>query len=743
MSPARFRRGDLLEGADPRRLAAILSRGRDLVLLLDPSGVIVEAQGALESFAVDPVTLAGTRIQDLVEEVEIPRLERLLAEAPERPGSGAVADMDVQVEGSSWRNVEITARNELDTPTVNALVVTMHDVSERKEREDQLRSNALRDPLTKLPNRTLFADRLNQTLQANGRRTEQAAVLFLDIDDFKAINDRLGHQAGDQLIIAIAGRLKAPLRAVDTPARLGGDEFAVLLERADETAAVDVAKRILGAFETPFALGGEMVAIHVSIGVAVSSGIGESGSELLRRADMAMYAVKGSSGPGFEVFRSRPDDGFEAPTDGQGNVVQLDRARRDRSKIRALIDDPDSISTVYQPIVELGDGRIAGYEALSRFASQPDTEGTFSRAHRCGLGSFLEARAIAKALETPRPPESFLCLNLSPPALLSRDVQEALPRTLEDVVIEVTEQELTSKQGLVSEAVAVLRRRGARLAIDDAGAGYAGLKHLMDYSPDLIKLDKSLIQGSHRDMHKGALVESLVRYANRIGAATCAEGIESRGDLDFAQAAGIDYAQGYLLAKPAEPWVQSLGVAMNSANRSALPGVRTSRERLAAMIAHALSWRDIDAVLALVAMTVGADQAYLSRLEPLGSYVVLVAAHGEPAYDMPYPLSEYPTTKAVLDSGKAQALSINDPATDPSEAELLIAEGMVTALLLAVQLSGESIGLLEISSSQQRAWSPEDLDYLAFVSQHLAGALSRLTRTRSVHQGSAGVSEPA
>ncbi len=736
MSGGRFRRGDLLEGADPRRLAAVLDRGRDAVLLLDSAGVITDAFGAVETFAMDSRQLVGRRLQDLVADEEVTRIERVLTDAPEKPGASTHAEVDVRIASSPWRHVELSIRNELSSTDVGALVVVMRDVSERKEMEDRLRLDALHDPLTKLPNRTLFADRLNQTLQAQGRRAEQAAVLFLDVDDFKSINDRLGHEAGDQLMVAIAGRLRGPLRAIDTPARLGGDEFAVLLERADETAAVDVAKRILAAFEPPFSLGGELIGIDVSIGVAISSSLSDTGSELLRRADMAMYAVKANAGSRYEVFRAPAE---EAPGgDGPVNVVQLDRARRDRSEIRALLDDPDAISMLYQPIVGLGDGRIAGYEALARFNTEADPEGTFAQAHRCGLGSFLEAHAIAKALEAPRPEGTFLSLNLSPPALLSRDVQAALPDVLEDVVIEVTEQELASKQGLVREAVAVLRRRGARLAIDDAGAGYAGLKHLMDYSPDLIKLDRTLVQGSHRDMHKGALVESLVRYAHRIGAATCAEGIEGRGDLDFAVGAGIEYVQGYLLARPGAPWVEDLGTPLTGSNRLDMPSVRTPRERLAAMLASATSWRDVDAVLALVAMTVGADQAYLSRLEPRGNYVVLVAAHGQPAYDMPYPLAEYPTTRAVLDTGEAQALSTLDPAIDPTEAELLIAEDMVTALLLPVRDKRESIGLLEISSSQQRSWSPEDLDYLTFVSEHLAGALARLTRMRSI-QGSAGV----
>ena len=743
MPSGRFQRGDLLEMTDAGRLAAILNRGQDVMLLLDSTGLITDSFGDTGNLGLDERMPVGLCIHDLIAHDEADRLEQALATAPSRSGACTVLQMNLRSPSSPWRSVELSIRDELGSPDINAFVATFRDVSGRTETEGRLRHAALHDPLTRLPNRTLFADRLNQTLQSQGRGIGGTAVLFLDIDDFKGINDRFGHEAGDQLMVALAGRLRAPLRAGDTPARLGGDEFAILLAQTDESGAVDVAKRILAAFDPPFAVGGELVNVEVSIGVAMSSGLDDTGSELLRRADMAMYAVKASDGSRFEVYRERAE---AAEIDGGGenpvNVVQLDRARRDRSEIRALLDDPDTISVLYQPIVELSDGRIAGYEALARFPVETDTEAAFTKAHRCGLGSFLEAKTIAKAVETPRPAGTFLSLNLSPPALLSHDVQEALPAALEDIVIEVTEQELASKQGMVADAVAVLRRRGARLAIDDAGAGYAGLKHLMDYSPDLIKLDRTLIQGSHRDMHKGALVESLVRYAHRIGAATCAEGIEDRSDLDFAVATGIDYAQGYLLAKPGAAWVEQLDTHLPASDKSRMPSTRTPRERLAAMLAGATSWRDVDAVLALAAMAVGADQAYLSRLEPRGSYLVLVAAHGQPAYDMPYPLAEYPTTAAILESGQAEGLSIYDPAVDPREAEILIAEGMVSALLVPVQDRHESIGLLEITSSQQREWSPEDRGYLDFVSVQLGSALTRLTRIPSLSGAAGGRPKP-
>jgi len=743
MSPGRFQSAAPPASRDPDLLAALLEGGSDVVLLLDAEQRIREAFGATAELAASPGQLTGRRIHELVQEGDVVRLDRMLARASRSPGAYPVAEMRMRFRDSSWRAVELFVRNELARPEVDGIVVTVRDVSERKATEERLRLDALHDPLTRLPNRTLFADRLSQALERQRRRGGRAAVLFLDLDDFKSVNDRLGHESGDELIIAVAGRIKASLRTTDSAARLGGDEFAVLLEQADEGAAVDVTKRILDAFEPPFVLDGEAVRVELSIGIATSSSSADTGSELLRRADMAMYAAKMGGKARYEVFQQRAEAPLRTAHEEAGqqadpvNVARLERAQRERDEIRALLDDPAAVQIRYQPIVELASGRIAGYEALARFEIDGPPDSIFAQAHRCGLGSFLEAKTITRALEAPaRPHGTFLSLNLSPTALLSREVQRALPAALDNVIIEVTEQELAPRLDAVAEAVALVRRRGARLAIDDAGAGYAGLKHLMDYSPDLIKLDRTLIHGSHRDLHKGALVESLVRYARRVGAATCAEGVEERGDLDLIIAAGVDHAQGFLFASPAEPWISADGLhARVSSSASGLEpaqAARTPRDRLALMLSSASRWEDVDAVLTLIAMTLAANQAYLSRLDPRGSYVVLVAAHGQPAYDMPYPLAEYPTSAAVLESGVPRRVSIHDPAADPREVELLIAEGMVTALLHPVRADGETVGLLEIYSAQEREWTPEEHDYLEFVSGHLGGVLTRLRRSRSL-----------
>ncbi len=722
-------------------LEALLEEASDALILLDPAGVIQTVLAGAGNLTTEPAELEGQPLADVVDPDDAPRIERVLKHVTSSAGNQGSAETRMRFRDSSVRPVELLVRNRLDRPAVGAVVVVVRDISLRKAREERLRQDALHDPLTALPNRTLFTDRLAQALQRQRRSHGQVAVLFVDIDEFKSVNDRLGHRAGDQLMIAIASRLGSSLRSSDTAARLGGDEFGVLLEGASQIDACEVADRILKAFTPPFSIDNHSFEVTASIGIATSIHPTDSGSELLRRADLAMYAAKMSDRSGhYEVFQPRTEDALRAAQDSTTaievdpvNVVRLDRAQRERGEIRALLQDGNGVRTVFQPIIELRTGRVAGYEALSRFPTLmrgPDE--VFGQAHRCGLGSFLEANAIAAALRaTDRPADTFISLNVSPTALMSRELVRLLPSSLDEIVVEVTEQELAPRSDLVHDALALVRGRGGRIAVDDAGAGYAGLRHLTDFSPDMIKIDHELIHGAHRDLHKGALIESLVNYAQRIGASTCAEGVEEKADLEFVRASGVDFVQGFLLAHPAEPWSQPEAEAIERLiRRAADPEVAqpagSPRERLAAVLARAARWHDVDQVLGLIAITLAVDRVYLSRFHPVERYVTLVAAHGRADYDIPYPLSEYPTTAQVIEGMEPRAVSVRDPAADPHEVELLLNEGMASGLLHPVGGEAECIGLLEIYSRRDRDWTPQEKRYLAHIVDSLGATMARL-----------------
>lgn len=721
-------------------LEALLEEASDALVLVDSAGLVREVLASAGNLAALPADIAGQALADLVDPDDASKVDRVLRHVTDGSGDGST-ETRMRFRDSSLHPVELLVRNRLDRVEVGAVVVVVRDISERVAREERLRQDALHDPLTALPNRTLFADRLAQALQRQRRSSGSVAVLFVDVDEFKSVNDRLGHRAGDQLMIAIAGRLRGSLRASDTAARLGGDEFGILIEGADQADACQVADRILKAFSPPFVIDGHSCDKTASIGIATSIHPTDTGSELLRRADLAMYAAKMSGRKGrYEVFQPRTEAALRAAQDSSTttqsdpvNVVRLDRAQHERAEIRSLLQDARGVRTVFQPIIELRTGRVAGYEALTRFPTLlrgPDD--VFAQAHRCGLGSFLEATAIATALRaTGRPAGTFISLNVSPTALMSRELARLLPASLDEIVVEITEQELAPGSELVHDALTLVRSRGARIAVDDAGAGHAGLRHLTDFSPDMIKIDQHLVHGAHRDLHKGALVESLVNYARRIGASTCAEGVEERADLEFVRASGVDFVQGFLLARPAEPWSEPDDAVMERIIRAAADSevaepAGSPRERLAAVLARAGRWHDVDQVLGLMAITLAVDRIYLSRLHPVERYVTLVAAHGRADYDIPYPLSEYPTTAQVIDEIEVRAVSVRDPAADPHEVELLLNEGMVTGLLHPVTCDGECIGLLEIFSRRERDWTPQEQLYLAHVADSLGATMARL-----------------
>ena len=400
------------------------------------------------------------------------------------------------------------------------------------EQQGRLEAQAARDSLTGLANHACFQDHLDQATAAARRSARPMAVLVLDVDRFKEINDEHGHPVGDRVLRAVSERMSDVVRAADLAGRLGGDEFAVLLPGADADHAMAVAERLRAAL-------GEICVgdtrVSTSVGVACYPDDTDDPSQLMELADRALYGAK-RGGRG-RTSRYQP---------GGGGA--------ERAEVLAVLDLPGALTAVFQPIVALETGSVIGYEALARFPRRtPDA--WFAQAHRSGLGSELEVHALVAALaHGDRPPGSFLALNLSPSALVSPSVQAALPADLGDIVVEVTEQELVSDVAALAAGLEALRRRGARIALDDAGAGYAGLQQIMRIEPDIIKLDRSLVEGVDRDSARIALIESFVSFAARTGADICAEGIETIEELLALARLGVTFGQGYVLGRPAAPW---------------------------------------------------------------------------------------------------------------------------------------------------------------------------------------------
>jgi diguanylate cyclase (GGDEF)-like protein/PAS domain S-box-containing protein len=557
------------------RFRVLIDDNSDVILLIGADGTIRSAsRAALDVLGIDAAELESRPIGELVHPDDVGLLAALEPGARHRR-----LELRMRHRNGYWLTVEAVASDLSADAHIGALVLTIRDVSERKAFEEQLRHRAFHDPLTQLANRALFLDRLQHALSREGRFEDLVAVLFVDLDDFKLINDGLGHASGDELLVMIANRLRSCLRSADTAARLGGDEFAVLIEGvSDVDQAVAVAERILLALGEPFSIGQLPVPLSASVGVALGSAHATSADELLRNADIAMYAAKRAGKGGHVVFRADrhaelvrrfPSDSEREPD----RVTWFERNEEQRNELLRVLRSDGAVVPAFQPIVDLRSGEVAGYEALARFPDDPDGRPPnvwFAQAHRCGLGVELEVRAAMAALSAAAgAPGGYVSVNLSPAALRSDELRSRLPAQMDGVVVEITEHELVADGERTRATLAELRARGARIAVDDAGAGYAGLRQLMVLHPDLIKLDRGLIENVAADQAKQALVECFVRFAERTDATVCAEGIESLDDLLALARLGVTYGQGYVIARPQFGWA-SAAVEAREALRSSL-----------------------------------------------------------------------------------------------------------------------------------------------------------------------------
>jgi diguanylate cyclase (GGDEF)-like protein len=428
-------------------------------------------------------------------------------------------------------------------------------VSERTALIEELRRQATHDSLTGLANRALFTDRVAHALARQERRQRRTAVLFLDLDDFKTVNDSLGHNAGDLLLAGVADRLLTCVRPEDTVARFGGDEFAVLLEDADEEETVRVASRIADQLGRPFSVEGHEVRVHVSTGIAIG---GDDPEELIANADAVMYSVKARGKASFGVFDP---------------AVRL--AAVERSTLKAQLESAlarQEFELHYQPVVELATGAVVGVEALLRWR-HPDRgllwpSEFISLAEESGvilsIGRWVIVRSClqVKAWEAELGVDGLeVSCNVAPRQLLHGrlvdDVRAALVVSglaPERLTLEITENAMVGDgEGVISRLNQV-KALGARVAIDDFGMGYSSLSYLRRLPVDLIKLDKSFVDtlaGAGPVPEKPVLVEAILQIGRTLGLRTVAEGIEDPIQWRRLLALGCERGQGYHFARPA------------------------------------------------------------------------------------------------------------------------------------------------------------------------------------------------
>lgn len=423
--------------------------------------------------------------------------------------------------------------------------------------QQRLEHYAYHDPLTKLANRTSFMDRLELAVSKSRRREGLTAVLFLDLDGFKSVNDTLGHEAGDELLLIVAGRLSGCLRPEDTVARLGGDEFTALLEDIRGARdAVRAADRCLDSLKAPIRIRGRDIYVTASVGIVVTVGGRETPSELLRQADLAMYVAKERGKARWEMF------------DAATARVVLEQLEMEAELRRAV--EKEEVIVHYQPEVSLETGRIIGWEALVRWDHPsrgllPAAE-FIALAEDTGLILAIDRLVLDRACRQVRDwqkvsgPECRVSVNLSPRWLrdptTTADIERIVDETglaRECVQVEVTERAAVADAQATLSTLHALRSAGIRVALDDFGTAYSSLKYLKQFPLNVLKLDGSLIGGMTNEPQDTAIVQAVTSLGEALGIHVAAEGIESAEQLDSVRELGCRSAQGNHLCPPLDP----------------------------------------------------------------------------------------------------------------------------------------------------------------------------------------------
>ncbi len=528
----------------------------DVVTVLDHTGLVTyQTPSAEEHFGRAPDLSLGMSLGQWWSPLDAIRLSTLLDELGQAPGSTRLFNGEVLAVDDRLVPVEATVTSVADGA---GFVVNARDVTERRRLERELSHQAFHDSLTGLANRALFRDRVHHALATRSRDTTPLAVLFLDLDAFKAVNDTFGHGTGDLLLQQVADRLALCVRPSDTVARFGGDEFAVLLESLEaDSSAAEVARRIGASLSAPVELAERVLSITASCGIAIYSG-DESAEDLLRNADLAMYRAKGRGGASFEVF----EPGMHSALIER---LELESDLRQALARNELVLD-------YQPTVTLSDRRWVGTEALLRWHSPSrglvPPLSFIGVAEDIGLigeiGSWVLREACRQtALWRSTVPELEIltvAVNVSPLQLVRPDFLSVVDAALLDsglpaaaLVIELTENILIERTEDMLDLLGALKERGVRLAIDDFGTGYSSLSYLSRFPVDILKIDRAFVSRLAEGSEEEELTRTIVRLGQSLALTTVAEGIEQTDQLEALRVMGCDLGQGFLFSHPITP----------------------------------------------------------------------------------------------------------------------------------------------------------------------------------------------
>jgi diguanylate cyclase (GGDEF)-like protein/PAS domain S-box-containing protein len=550
-------RGALQEWRAEERFRALVQNAFDVITIVDADGSMrYNSPSAARVLGYGLSELNGTPFLDLLHPDDAAQASGVLQDLTARNGQSVSAEWRLRHRMGWYCPVEVVGQNLLDNPHVGGLVLTLRDIGERKDLEQQLAHQAFHDALTDLANRALFRERVAHALKRNERDGGSAAVLFIDLDEFKTVNDSLGHSAGDRVLVTVGERLLTCVRGVDTVARIGGDEFAILMEDLKrEQDALEAAARVVSKLAAPHQVGRAEIVVSASVGVAVSKSDGESAEDLMRDADAAMYAAKRAGKGRLELFEPSM------------HVAAIERLSLESDLRRAV--EREEFRVHYQPILDLTTEEVKSLEALVRW-NHPErgvlAPGDFIRlAEETGLivpMGRLVVRQACRQLGIWRAHGVLaagvtLCLNLSARQLQDHALVDDLKTAVavgelepSALVLEITESTLIQDVPATVDRLVSLKSLGFRLAIDDFGTGYSSLSYLQRFPFDILKVDRSFISVPTPDVESSSLVRAIVALGRALGLQTVAEGIEGVGQLDWLKDLDCDFGQGYHFARP-------------------------------------------------------------------------------------------------------------------------------------------------------------------------------------------------
>jgi len=535
------------------RFRALTEQSTDIILIADPSGQIKYASPSVHTvLEVLGDSLVGTNMVDLLHPDDFAKTISTGTRSVAY-GQNPIVEFRLRHADGRWLHFESVVRNLIQHKNIGGIVYNARDITERKHAQEQLLFNATHDALTGLPNRALFLGRLQSVVDRMKRHSQEAAaVLFIDIDDFKVVNDCYGHATGDLLIKEVSNRLRASMRSDGTIARMGGDEFTMLVEDVtDPSDAIRVAERIQSSFTRPFLLEGLEIFKSTSIGIALTSPQ-TSAETVLQNADIAMYRAKDQGKACSELF---------------------DRTMHEQVMSRLLLEaklrfalENEELTLHYQPIVSVETGTVQGFEALLRW--QPSglnsiPPSTFVPvAEQCGLIVPISVWVLKKACveaaswrqHNPADP-LYVSINISSKhfshAGFIGHVKDALEESVVDpqcITIELTESLAMNDVAATGQTMSQLRTLGVNLSIDDFGTGYSSLSYLRRFPVDTLKIDQSFVKAM--DAENYAIVKTIVGLAHNLDLKVVAEGVETTEQHQLLALAGCGSAQGYLFAEP-------------------------------------------------------------------------------------------------------------------------------------------------------------------------------------------------